>query len=104
MLDFRGMSPKPSTLDEDLAALSDEQGATIEKLRETIIAVAPDAEAVFSYGMPGFALNGERLAWVAAWKRHYSLYPLTKTMIAAHGDELAGYEMSKGTLKFPAAT
>jgi uncharacterized protein YdhG (YjbR/CyaY superfamily) len=96
------MSDKPTTLDEYLGSLSDEQRATIEKMRATIIAVAPRAEAVFSYNMPGFTLDGEPLAWVAAWKRHYSMYPLTKTMADAHGGALADYEMSKGTVKFPA--
>jgi uncharacterized protein YdhG (YjbR/CyaY superfamily) len=96
------MSGKPTTLDEYLATLSDEQRATVEKMRATIMAVAPDAEAVFSYNMPGFVLHGEPLAWVAAWKKHYSMYPLTQTMIEAYGDDLAAYEMSKGTVKFPA--
>jgi len=97
------MSPKPASLDEYLASLTAEQRATIVKLRETILAAAPDAEAVFSYNMPGFKLKGQPLAWVAAWKKHFSLYPLTKTMISAHADALADYEMSKGTIKFPAA-
>jgi len=94
---------KSASLDEYLGALSDEQRTTIEKLRETILAAAPDAEAVFSYAMPGFKLGGAPLAWVGAWKRHFSLYPLSKAMLAAHGDALADYEMSKGTIKFPAS-
>ena len=53
------MPSKPTTLDEYLAALSDEQRLTIEKMRATIIAVAPDAEAVFTYNMPGFVLRDE---------------------------------------------
>jgi uncharacterized protein YdhG (YjbR/CyaY superfamily) len=96
------MPPKPTTLAGYLAGLSADQRATVEKLRDTIIAAAPDAEAVFSYNMPGFKLAGEPLAWVAAWKQHFSMYPLTKSMMAAHGDALASYEMSKGTLRFPA--
>ena len=67
------------------------------------MAVAPASpKAVFTYNMPGFVLHGEPLAWVAAWKHHYSMYPLTKTMAAAHHDALVDYEMSKGTIKFPA--
>jgi uncharacterized protein YdhG (YjbR/CyaY superfamily) len=96
------MASKPASLDEYLATLAAAQRATIEQLRETILSAVPDAEPVFSYAMPGFKLDGAPLAWVAAWKRHYSLYPLSRAMVAAHGDALAGYEMSKGTLKFPA--
>ena len=97
------MPSKPSSLDEYLAALTAEQRATVERLRETILAAAPDAEAVFSYDMPGFKLNGQPLAWVAAWKKHFSLYPLTRAMASAHESALGDYEMSKGTLKFPAS-
>jgi uncharacterized protein YdhG (YjbR/CyaY superfamily) len=94
--------PRPTTLDEYLAALSPDQQATIERMRATILAAAPSAQAVFSYNMPGFELNGEPLAWVAAWKKHFSMYPLTRTMLAAHRADLRGYEMSKGTIRFPA--
>ncbi|HEY4303091.1 MAG TPA: DUF1801 domain-containing protein [Gemmatimonadaceae bacterium] len=96
------MPTKPTTLDEYLATLSDEQRATVEKMRDTIIAAAPEADPVFSYTMPGFKLNGGPLAWVAAWKKHYSMYPLTKTMVAAHRDAVDAYEMSKGTIRFSA--
>ena len=45
---------KPKTIDEYLAALSDDKRAALEKLRKTIRAVAPEAEECISYQLPAF--------------------------------------------------
>jgi uncharacterized protein YdhG (YjbR/CyaY superfamily) len=39
--------------------------------------------------------------YFAGWKRHYSLYPATKRVIAAFTDDLAPFEVNKGTIRFP---
>ncbi len=41
------------------------------------------------------------MLFFAGWKHHYSLYPATKRVIKAFRDELALYEVSKGTIRFP---
>jgi uncharacterized protein YdhG (YjbR/CyaY superfamily) len=51
--------------------------------------------------MPTYRLHGERILFFAGWKRHYSLYPATKRIIATFKQELAPYEISKGTIRFP---
>ena len=71
-------------------------------LETTIRDAAPDADAVFSYGIPGFRFDGKPLAWYAAWVGHWSMYPLTPGMRAAGGVELERYQVSKGTLHFAA--
>jgi uncharacterized protein YdhG (YjbR/CyaY superfamily) len=50
--------------------------------------------------MPTYRLHGERMLFFAGWKRHYSLYPATKRIIATFKEELAPYEISKGTIRF----
>jgi len=73
----------------------------LKKIREAILAAAPDAEEHFSYGIPGFRLNGKTLIWYAAWKNHVSIYPMTDAVRKRFARELEGYKMSKGTIQFP---
>lgn len=87
------------TIDEYIATFPEETQKTLEALRATIRAAAPDAEECISYNMPAFALHGN-LVYFAAAKNHIGLYP-TSSAIAAFQQDLSAYEGSKGTVKFP---
>ena len=41
------------------------------------------------------------MLYFAGWRRHYSLYPATRGLVAAFKDELAPYAIGKGTIRFP---
>ena len=97
------MGDKPTNIDEYLASLTDDKRAALAKLRKVIRTAAPRAEEGFSYGMPLFRLDGQPLVWFAAWKRHYSLYPISTALHHAFAAELTGYEHFKGTIRFPAS-
>jgi len=96
------MAAKPKTIDQMLAAVSDDQRAALEKLRKTIQAAAPKAEECISYGLAAFRLNGKPLVAFGAAANHCALYPMNSTTVLAHKDELRAYDTSKGTIRFPA--
>ena len=89
----------PQTVDEYLAAVPEEARATLEKIRKTIKAVAPQATEVISYQIPMYKQHG-MLVGFAAFKGHCSLFPGAKA-VATFKDELKAYETSKGTIRFP---
>jgi uncharacterized protein YdhG (YjbR/CyaY superfamily) len=92
------MPSKPKTIDAYLAAVKDdEKRAALEKLRKAIRTIVPEAEECISYGMPALRHNGRMLVYYAAAKNHCAIYG---ALIAAHQKELAGYDTSKGTIRF----
>ena len=91
--------PQPKTIDEYLAALSDDKRAALEKLRKAIHAAAPGAEECISYGVPAFRVNGHLVVGFGAAKHHCSFYP-GGYPLEAFKNELASYSTSKGTIRF----
>jgi len=94
---------KPTSVEEYLAALPDDRRATVEQLRRTIRAAAPEATETIAYLMPAMRSHrGQFLVSYAAYKKHYSLFPASDAVIEAGGDELKPYLAGKGTIQFPA--
>jgi uncharacterized protein YdhG (YjbR/CyaY superfamily) len=92
---------KPKTIDEFLAALSNDKRAALERLRKTIRAAAPKAEECISYQIPGFRLGGRLLVSFGAAANHCAFYPGAYP-VKAHQNELKAYDTSKGTIRFQA--
>ncbi len=82
---------EPKTIDDYLAALTDDKRAALEKLRKTIRAAAPKAEECISYQLPAFRLNGMLVAF-GATANHCAFYPMSSSAVEAHKEELKGFE------------
>jgi uncharacterized protein YdhG (YjbR/CyaY superfamily) len=87
-----------TTVDEYFSKLPELVRTALEQLRQNIKKAAPEAEEAISYQMPAFRFHGI-LVYYAAFKNHYSLFPMTKAL-EEFKEDLKGYETTKGTIHF----
>ena len=90
-------APAPKTVDEYLARVPPKFRATLQRLRKTINAAAPDAEEVISYQMPAFRQNG-MLVYFAAFEDHCSLFVGSPKVRRQFSAELKPFMQGKGTV------
>jgi uncharacterized protein YdhG (YjbR/CyaY superfamily) len=88
-------------IDQYLGTLDEPKRATLARLRDTIVAIVPNAEQCISYGMPAFKVRGKTIAGFAAFKSHLSYLPHSGSVIPQLAKETAGYTKTKGSLHFP---
>ena len=72
----------------------------LKQIRAAIKAAAPGITERISYRMPTFDLDGRYLLYMAAFKEHVGIYPVTAGMVAKYGETLAPFRSGKGTLRF----
>lgn len=94
---MRGV-PVAKDVEQWLARLEPVRRAALDKLRKQIIAAAPGAEEVISYGQPTFKLHGHLVA-CGAFKNHLSFFPMSSSLIQTF-PEAAEFATSSGTMQF----
>jgi uncharacterized protein YdhG (YjbR/CyaY superfamily) len=88
------------TVDEYFASLPPGSRNTLQKLRRTIKALVPRATEVISYQLPTFK-DGRMLVAYGAFSDHCSFFPLSSAVTKRFAKELARYDTSPGTIRFP---
>ncbi len=88
------------TIDAYIQSCPDDIRALLQRVREAVLEVAPDAEETIAYGMPSFKINGKRFIYFAAWKHHLGLYPIYKDEGPLE-PELQPYRREKDSLHLP---
>jgi len=91
---------KFKTVDEYLFPFPSDVRVLLEELRKAIQQAAPEAEEVISYNMPAYKFHGI-VVYFAAHKNHIGLYPGNPIVNDIFKKELANFDTSKGTIRFP---
>ena len=89
------------SVDEYIASQPKAAQGVLELVRNSIRKAVPNAEESISYKIPTYKLRGDPVIYFAGWKQHYSLYPATNHIVATFKDDLAAYEVKKGTIRLP---
>jgi uncharacterized protein YdhG (YjbR/CyaY superfamily) len=92
----------PGSVEEYLASLPEGPRRALEGVRRAIRAAAPEATEAIVYQIPGFKDHGRSLVAYAAFKDHCSFFPMSLAVMETFREELAAFDTSKGTIRFPA--
>lgn len=85
-----------------LDGLEDPVRNALQRVTDIAGRAAPDAVEGRSYGMPALLVNGKPLLGFRVAKHHISIFPFSAEVVAAVADDLDGFSVSKGTIRFTA--
>ncbi|MEP6759698.1 MAG: DUF1801 domain-containing protein [Actinomycetota bacterium] len=91
---------RPANVEAYLASLAPGQRAALDAWRAAIQTAAPDATEGISYSMAAFKRDGKGLVCYAAFKDHYSFFPMSKQVIADNLEAFGARATGKGTIRF----
>ncbi len=86
-------------VDEYIAAFSKPVRTALEKLRQQIRKLAPEAQEQFSYRIACFKHHGV-LVGLGATENHCSFYACHATILNLYKDELKNFKHAGGTIHF----
>jgi len=89
------------SIEEYLEAAPEPHRSTLITLRAMLRELLPDATEAMSYGVPAFKVEGRAIAGYAYHKHHCGYYPHSESVLAELGEDLTGFDWSRGTLRFP---
>lgn len=92
-------------IDDYLAAVPEPQRSTLREVRALVEELLPDdAEPCIAYGLAAYRLGGVGVAGFGAYKDHCTYAPMSGSITAELADVLAGFDTTKGAVRFPADT
>jgi uncharacterized protein YdhG (YjbR/CyaY superfamily) len=89
-----------TVVEDYLRGLPADQAAALRGIAAVVERTVRDAEQGMSYGMPAYKLDGRPLLGFTARAGHLSVHPFSPAAIDAVRSELAGFDVSKGTVRF----
>lgn len=88
------------TIDDYLAGLDPADAAVIAHVYDVARETVPEAEQGMSYGMPALTYRGKGLLAVIRTKKHIGFYPNSGRVLSEFAEQLADFDVDKGTLRF----
>ena len=89
------------SVDEYIASQPDAIRPILGQVRNAIRKAVPQANEGISYNIPTYKLQGEPVLYFAGWKQHFSLYPVSASLLAALRHDITPYVVNKSTMRFP---
>lgn len=93
------MKNQITTINEYISLFPEDTRVALERIRNIIKSVAPNATETISYKMPAMVSNGY-LVYFAGYKSHIGFYPGAAT-IEKFREEIKNYKNAKGSVQFP---
>ena len=94
------MERTSDAVDEYMASLEGDAHTIAQEVRQIIQRAAPGIHETLRYQMPCFAIDGQYLVYLGAWKKHLGLYPIP-TLNGELERDLAPYRAATDTVRFP---
>jgi uncharacterized protein YdhG (YjbR/CyaY superfamily) len=94
---------KFSSIDAYLETVADDRRRALQRLRESIKSVIPDAQECFSYHLPAFRLDGRVVAGFAATRKGCSYFPFSGKTLKTLAKEVRAYDQTTSALHFDPA-
>jgi uncharacterized protein YdhG (YjbR/CyaY superfamily) len=86
-------------VDDYLLGLGAPERAAFERVLDVARELVPEAEQGTSYGMAALRYRGRPLLGIRAAEAHLSVFPFSPAVVDAVRDQLAGFQLSKGTIR-----
>ena len=87
-------------IDAYIQQFTDNVRAILNHIRKVVKEAAPDADELFSYGMPAYRMNKKPLVYFGAFKNHIGFYA-TPSGHSEFQEKLLKYKQGKGSVQFP---
>ncbi len=94
------MNTKPTSVEEYIKSFPKSTQVLLKQVRAVIKEIAPEAEELLTYGMPGYKLNKKPLVYFAGYEKHIGFYA-TPNGHEKFAKELSKYKQGKGSVQFP---
>lgn len=87
-------------VDRYLAMQTPSVAVVLSEVRAALAAALPTAEQGISYQIPVFRVADRDVVYFAAFKHHYSIYPVSAALRATLGSDVEAHLHGKATLRF----